>query len=99
MRPGGDGRRPAVGQFRRAQASDAARRPTGPASAVTSLPGDRTSGPTPLTATDFNGHRGTQTVTEGTDAIVTLATEPPTREPAGTSTASGLSPGEARARS
>jgi len=29
------------------------------------------------TATDFNGHRGTQTVTEGTDAIVTLATEPP----------------------
>jgi NAD(P)-dependent dehydrogenase (short-subunit alcohol dehydrogenase family) len=26
---------------------------------------------------DFNGHRGTQTVTEGTDAIVTLATEPP----------------------
>jgi NAD(P)-dependent dehydrogenase (short-subunit alcohol dehydrogenase family) len=30
------------------------------------------------TATDFNGHSGTQTVTEGTDAIVTLATEPPT---------------------
>jgi hypothetical protein len=30
------------------------------------------------TATDFNGHRGTQTVTEGTDAIVGLATEPPT---------------------
>ena len=28
------------------------------------------------TATDFNGHRGTQTVTEGTDAIVTLAAEP-----------------------
>jgi NAD(P)-dependent dehydrogenase (short-subunit alcohol dehydrogenase family) len=27
------------------------------------------------TATDFNGHRGTQTVTEGTDAIITLATE------------------------
>jgi NAD(P)-dependent dehydrogenase (short-subunit alcohol dehydrogenase family) len=26
------------------------------------------------TATDFNGHRGTQTVTEGTDAIVELAT-------------------------
>jgi hypothetical protein len=25
-------------------------------------------------ATDLNGHRGTQTVTEGTDAIVTLAT-------------------------
>ncbi|KIF67047.1 short-chain dehydrogenase [Streptomyces sp. AcH 505] len=30
-----------------------------------------------FTATDFNGHRGTQTVTEGTDAIVTLATEHP----------------------
>jgi NAD(P)-dependent dehydrogenase (short-subunit alcohol dehydrogenase family) len=27
------------------------------------------------TATDFNGHRGVQTVTEGTDAIVALATE------------------------
>ena len=27
------------------------------------------------TATDFNGHRGTQTVTEGTDAIVALATQ------------------------
>ena len=30
------------------------------------------------TATDFNRYSGTQTVTEGTDAIVTLATEPPT---------------------
>ena len=30
------------------------------------------------TATDFNRHTGTQTVTEGTDAIVTLATEPST---------------------
>jgi NAD(P)-dependent dehydrogenase (short-subunit alcohol dehydrogenase family) len=30
------------------------------------------------TATDFNSYSGTQTVTEGTDAIVTLATEPPT---------------------
>lgn len=29
------------------------------------------------TATDLNGHTGTQTVTEGTDAIVTLATEDP----------------------
>jgi NAD(P)-dependent dehydrogenase (short-subunit alcohol dehydrogenase family) len=29
------------------------------------------------TATDFNGHSGPQTVTEGTDAIVTLATESP----------------------
>jgi NAD(P)-dependent dehydrogenase (short-subunit alcohol dehydrogenase family) len=28
------------------------------------------------TATDLNGHSGHQTVTEGTDAIVTLATEP-----------------------
>jgi NAD(P)-dependent dehydrogenase (short-subunit alcohol dehydrogenase family) len=28
------------------------------------------------TATDLNGHHGTQTVTEGTDAIVALATEP-----------------------
>lgn len=28
------------------------------------------------TATDLNGHSGAQTVTEGTDAIVTLATEP-----------------------
>ncbi|MCI3278034.1 SDR family NAD(P)-dependent oxidoreductase [Streptomyces cylindrosporus] len=29
------------------------------------------------TATDLNGHSGPQTVTEGTDAIVTLATEKP----------------------
>lgn len=29
------------------------------------------------TATDFNGHSGPQTVTEGTDAIVALATEGP----------------------
>jgi len=29
------------------------------------------------TATDLNGHSGTQTITEGTDAIVTLATEGP----------------------
>lgn len=29
------------------------------------------------TATDLNGHSGTQTVVEGTDAIVTLATEDP----------------------
>jgi len=28
------------------------------------------------TATDLNGHTGPQTVTEGTDAIVALATEP-----------------------
>jgi NAD(P)-dependent dehydrogenase (short-subunit alcohol dehydrogenase family) len=30
-----------------------------------------------FTGTDFNNHRGTQTVTEGTDAIVRLATLPP----------------------
>jgi NAD(P)-dependent dehydrogenase (short-subunit alcohol dehydrogenase family) len=30
-----------------------------------------------FTGTDFNSHRGTQTVTEGTDAIVHLATLPP----------------------
>jgi NAD(P)-dependent dehydrogenase (short-subunit alcohol dehydrogenase family) len=30
-----------------------------------------------FTGTDFNNHRGTQTVTEGTDAIVYLATLPP----------------------
>jgi NAD(P)-dependent dehydrogenase (short-subunit alcohol dehydrogenase family) len=29
------------------------------------------------TATDLNGHSGPQTVTEGTDAIVALATEEP----------------------
>ncbi|GAB3953757.1 hypothetical protein GCM10029976_094570 [Kribbella albertanoniae] len=29
------------------------------------------------TATDLNGHTGPQTVTEGTDAIVALATENP----------------------
>ena len=29
------------------------------------------------TATDLNGNSGTQTVTEGTDAMVTLATEGP----------------------
>jgi NAD(P)-dependent dehydrogenase (short-subunit alcohol dehydrogenase family) len=32
-----------------------------------------------FTGTDFNNHRGTQTVTEGTDAIVRLATLPPRR--------------------
>jgi NAD(P)-dependent dehydrogenase (short-subunit alcohol dehydrogenase family) len=41
------------------------------------LPGVRFNAADPgYTATDFNGHRGTQTVTEGTDAIVALATEP-----------------------
>lgn len=30
------------------------------------------------TSTDLNAHRGSQTVADGTDAIVTLATEPPT---------------------
>jgi len=42
------------------------------------LPGVRVNAADPgYTATDLNGRRGTQTVTEGTDAIVTLATEPP----------------------
>jgi NAD(P)-dependent dehydrogenase (short-subunit alcohol dehydrogenase family) len=42
------------------------------------LPGIRVNTADPgYTATDFNQHRGTQTVTEGTDAIVTLATEGP----------------------
>jgi NAD(P)-dependent dehydrogenase (short-subunit alcohol dehydrogenase family) len=41
-----------------------------------SLPGIRFNAADPgYTATDLNGHRGTQTVTEGTDAILTLATE------------------------
>jgi NAD(P)-dependent dehydrogenase (short-subunit alcohol dehydrogenase family) len=41
------------------------------------LPGIRFNAVDPgYTATDLNGHRGTQTVTEGTDAIVALATEP-----------------------
>ncbi|GII63512.1 short-chain dehydrogenase [Sphaerisporangium krabiense] len=40
------------------------------------LPGIRVNAADPgYTATDLNGHSGTQTVTEGTDAIVTLATE------------------------
>lgn len=40
------------------------------------LPGIRFNAADPgYTATDFNDHRGTQTVTEGTDAIVALATE------------------------
>jgi NAD(P)-dependent dehydrogenase (short-subunit alcohol dehydrogenase family) len=41
-----------------------------------SLPGIRFNAADPgYSATDLNGHRGTQTVTEGTDAIITLATE------------------------
>jgi NAD(P)-dependent dehydrogenase (short-subunit alcohol dehydrogenase family) len=40
------------------------------------LPGIRINAADPgYTGTDLNGNRGTQTVTEGTDAIVTLATE------------------------
>jgi NAD(P)-dependent dehydrogenase (short-subunit alcohol dehydrogenase family) len=40
------------------------------------LPGIRINAADPgYTATDLNGHSGPQTVTEGTDAIVTLATE------------------------
>ncbi len=42
------------------------------------LPGIRFNAADPgYTATDLNAHRGTQTVTQGTDAIVALATEPP----------------------
>ena len=42
------------------------------------LPGIRFNAADPgYTATDLNGHRGSQSVTEGTDAIVTLATEDP----------------------
>lgn len=42
------------------------------------LPGIRINAADPgYTATDFNGNSGPQTVTEGTDAIVTLATEGP----------------------
>jgi NAD(P)-dependent dehydrogenase (short-subunit alcohol dehydrogenase family) len=42
------------------------------------LPGIRINAADPgYTATDLNGHSGPQTVTEGTDAIVTLATERP----------------------
>jgi NAD(P)-dependent dehydrogenase (short-subunit alcohol dehydrogenase family) len=44
------------------------------------LPGVRVNAADPgYTATDLNGHSGPQTVTEGTDAIVTLATEGPGR--------------------
>ncbi|MEV8636484.1 SDR family NAD(P)-dependent oxidoreductase [Streptosporangium sp. NPDC051023] len=40
------------------------------------LPGIRVNAADPgYTATDLNGHHGTQTVTEGTDAIVALATD------------------------
>ncbi|MGA5299165.1 SDR family NAD(P)-dependent oxidoreductase [Nucisporomicrobium flavum] len=42
------------------------------------LPGIRINAADPgYTATDFNGHSGPQTVTEGTDAVVALATEGP----------------------
>jgi NAD(P)-dependent dehydrogenase (short-subunit alcohol dehydrogenase family) len=42
------------------------------------LPGIRFNAADPgYTATDLNAHSGPQTVTEGTDAIVALATEPP----------------------
>ncbi len=42
------------------------------------IPGVRFNAADPgYTATDLNGHSGLQTVTEGTDAIVTLATEDP----------------------
>jgi hypothetical protein len=42
---------------------------------VTELPGFRVNAADPgYTATDFNNHSGYQTVEEGTDAIVQLAT-------------------------
>jgi NAD(P)-dependent dehydrogenase (short-subunit alcohol dehydrogenase family) len=42
------------------------------------FPGIRVNAADPgYTATDLNGHTGPQTVTEGTDAIVQLATEGP----------------------
>ena len=42
------------------------------------LPGIRVNAADPgYTATDFNGHSGPQTIAEGTDAIVALATEGP----------------------
>lgn len=42
------------------------------------LPGIRINAADPgYTATDLNGHSGPQTLTEGTDAIITLATEDP----------------------
>src|SRR5215468_7798217 len=50
-------------------------------------------------STDFNHHRGTQTVTEGTDAIVHLATLPPDG-PTGTfQDRHGPSPGRSSERS
>src|SRR5579863_2648044 len=46
-------------------------------SAAKAVPGIRFNAADPgYTATDLNGHTGPQTVTEGTDAIVALATEP-----------------------
>jgi NAD(P)-dependent dehydrogenase (short-subunit alcohol dehydrogenase family) len=47
-----------------------------------------------FTATDFNHHRGTQTVAEGADAIVRLARCPRTAQPAPSRTAMEPSPGE-----
>ena len=45
---------------------------------ITAVPDVRFNAADPgYTATDFNGHHGHQTVTEGTDAIVALATEAP----------------------
>ncbi|MFI9598236.1 SDR family NAD(P)-dependent oxidoreductase [Nonomuraea sp. NPDC052265] len=44
-------------------------------------------------ATDLNGNSGPQAVTEGTDAIITLATENPARAPDASSTEQARSPG------
>ncbi|MGW1925078.1 SDR family NAD(P)-dependent oxidoreductase [Streptomyces massasporeus] len=49
------------------------------------------------TATDFNGHSGPQTVTEGTDAIVELATigaDGPTGRPEPSATVTASWPGD-----
>jgi NAD(P)-dependent dehydrogenase (short-subunit alcohol dehydrogenase family) len=60
------------------------------------LPGIRVNAEDPgYTATDLNGYSGTQTVTEGTDAVVALATEDPAAGPAASSAAAALSPSSA----
>ena len=54
------------------------RRVVGSLAARRALPDIRVNAADPgYTATDLNGHSGPQTVTEGTDAIVGLATEKP----------------------
>ncbi|HEY3087112.1 MAG TPA: hypothetical protein VGJ59_03510 [Jatrophihabitantaceae bacterium] len=50
------------------------------------------------TGTDFNNHRGTQTVTEHTDAIVHLATLPPDQTGPPAPSKTGTAPFSARSR-